>query len=75
MGLVKMRRLSAMQKQQRAKAWMKCDISKLSQYAGGCASSRLMTVTFRDLMLHSIVCSLRHRRFPAWFSRPKIIVS
>lgn len=34
---------------------MKCDISKLPQYAGGRISSRPMTVTFQDLMLHSIV--------------------
>ena len=34
---------------------MKCDISKLPQYAGGRVSSRPMTVTFHDLMLHSIV--------------------
>ena len=34
---------------------MKCDISKLSQYAGGRASSRPLTVTFHDLMLHAIV--------------------
>ncbi len=34
---------------------MTCDISKLSQYAGGRASSRPLTVTFHDLMLHAIV--------------------
>ena len=34
---------------------MTCDISKLSQYAGGRASSHPLTVTFHDLMLHAIV--------------------
>lgn len=31
-----------------------CDISKLPQYAGGNASARPFTVTFQDILLHSV---------------------
>ena len=34
---------------------IKCDISKLPQYAGGLVSTRPFTVTFQDILLHAVL--------------------